>query len=271
MTEIGNALGYIRMVRSAGMHRVAEAIQFVPDLEHIKALSSLLQEIGGDADVEGENGGPSSAGDEKKQSGRVDQVVTELAKKFAEGTDYLKVLVDVFQGVMLNSPGSKHLENFYMIVPALSINFTESSLLAKDNLSKAHKGKEAYFTDDGFAIGLAYVLGILKQGDALDSLHWFESVEQKYTIEIKELKAEISQREVQLAERRVNAKGSFYSRLRSKQTETLNDAELTAEADLISEEKLRGKRLQKSLKEYRMLTFALSGARSFLCQEEGLD
>ena len=34
VTEIGNAMGYIRMIRSGGLHCVANAIQFVPtDIE----------------------------------------------------------------------------------------------------------------------------------------------------------------------------------------------------------------------------------------------
>ena len=262
MTEIGNALGYIRMVRSAGMHRVAESVQFVPELGEMRKLAVMLDTAGD---------GDSDCGETKEACGRVDAIMDELSKKFAEGTDYLKVLVDVFQKVMLNASGSKHLENFYMIVPALSINFCESSMLAKDVLSKSHKGKEAYFTDDGFAIGLAYVLGILKQGDVFDGLHWFESVENKYTTEIKDLKAEISQRQAELAEHKASANRSFYTRLRSKPESVPNESELASQADQISEDKLRGKRLQKSLKEYRMFMFALSGARSFLCEDEGLD
>ena len=31
VTEIGNAMGYIRMIRSGGLHCVANAIQFVPN------------------------------------------------------------------------------------------------------------------------------------------------------------------------------------------------------------------------------------------------
>ena len=30
VTEIGNAMGYIRMIRSGGLHCVTNAIQFVP-------------------------------------------------------------------------------------------------------------------------------------------------------------------------------------------------------------------------------------------------
>jgi WASH complex subunit 7 len=38
-----------------------------------------------------------------------------------------------------------------------------------------------YFTDDGFALGLAYILRILDQDAALESLHWFPSVTTKFS------------------------------------------------------------------------------------------
>ena len=40
ITEIGNALGYVRMVRSGGLHHLANAIRFVPDL--VATISVLL-------------------------------------------------------------------------------------------------------------------------------------------------------------------------------------------------------------------------------------
>ena len=52
-----------------------------------------------------------------------------------------------------------------MLVPSLCISWVDASLSAKDAMYKATRGvtKEMYFTDDGFAMGVAYCLAILKQ------------------------------------------------------------------------------------------------------------
>jgi WASH complex subunit 7 len=50
-------------------------------------------------------------------------------------------------------------------VPALCISWIDASLQAKDSMYKTTRGvtKEMYFTDDGFPVGIAYCLAILKQ------------------------------------------------------------------------------------------------------------
>lgn len=45
-----------------------------------------------------------------------------------------------------------------------------------------------YFTDDGFAIGLSYCLAILKQTNKYLSLHWFDTLNDKYKVDLDALK-----------------------------------------------------------------------------------
>ena len=72
--------------------------------------------------------------------------------------------MNVFQDVMINDE-QKHLKNFYMIIPSLTINYIETSVQAKDLMYKNSRRRDSYFSDDGFSIGIAYILAILNQGD----------------------------------------------------------------------------------------------------------
>lgn len=59
-------------------------------------------------------------------------------------------------------------------------------LTSKDKLTKKDK-LGALFTDDGFAIGLSYILKLLDQINDFNSLHWFKTLRSKYSNELKEL------------------------------------------------------------------------------------
>lgn len=49
----------------------------------------------------------------------------------------------------------------------------------KEKLNKKNSSGAA-FTDDGFAIGVSYILKLLDQHTDFDSLHWFQSVREKF-------------------------------------------------------------------------------------------
>jgi WASH complex subunit 7 len=169
ITQIGNAMGYIRLIRSGGRNYVANAIKFVPDLQDIVKFEELATKENLPAET-------------ILAAGILDNAVDTLSKNFAEGTEYFKILVSVFAGEFRN-PQNQHLRNFYMIVPPLTINFIEHILIMKDKLHKKTKnlGNEPLvFTDDGFVIGIAYILKLLDQNKEFDSLHWFDSVKKRY-------------------------------------------------------------------------------------------
>ncbi|KAF0700829.1 Aste57867_8680 [Aphanomyces stellatus] len=233
ITEMGNALGYVRMVRSAGMNYCSNAIKFVPDLNK--------------TNFQFEGAVPELSKETLDAAKNVDTVLENLSRNFSENNDYFHVLVQVFQQVVSSQ---KHLQLFHQIVPALTINFIETSVQAKDLMYKNTRRRESYFTDDGFAIGVAYLLAILNQEEAFDSLHWFEEVERKFEadeVDYNQKQAERDARKKAMAEK--------------------NKAETTAE--LIEDEEevhtlqLTAKRIELHRREFDLLNWSLNGARIF--------
>ncbi|XP_058950258.2 WASH complex subunit 4 [Pocillopora verrucosa] len=177
ISQIGNAMGYVRMIRSGGLHCCSNAIRFVPDLEDIVSFEELVKE--------------ENLSEESQQASKnLDAAINDLAKNFAGATEYFKLLVDVFAPEFRDSK-NMHLRNFYVIVPPLTLNFVEYMLSCKEKLTKKNK-IGASFTDDGFVMGVAYILKLLDQYKEFDSLHWFQSVQEKYEKEKAEVKVSLS-------------------------------------------------------------------------------
>ncbi|KAF5274542.1 hypothetical protein FQA39_LY07154 [Lamprigera yunnana] len=166
ITHIGNAMGYIRMIRSGGRRCLADATCFLPDLKAVSELNKVLSE---------DNLTKST----KEKVEYLINNVNNLVENFEEATEYFKLLVKVFTQTLRNAQNI-HLKNFYIIVPPLTINFVEHLFISKERLNKNNKSG-AVFTDDGFAIGLAFIIKLLNQTVSLDALHWFQSVQSKHT------------------------------------------------------------------------------------------
>jgi WASH complex subunit 7 len=61
-----------------------------------------------------------------------------------------------------------------MIIPALSINYVEFVTRGKDQINKKITTK-AFIYDDGFVLGIAYFLTLLKHHEHYKTMHWEES------------------------------------------------------------------------------------------------
>lgn len=60
----------------------------------------------------------------------------------------------------------------------MTINYIEYILIAKDKLTKKNM-EGASFTDDGFPMGVIYILKLLDQITDFNSLNWYSSIKTK--------------------------------------------------------------------------------------------
>jgi len=128
ITEIGNAMGYVRLIRSGGLLYTANAIQFIPDLNSIAKFEELAKQ-------------PNLTEPTVLSSHNLDAVVDTLYQNFSEGTEYFKMLVNVF-ATEYRRPENAHLENFFLIVPALTLEFVQHIGEDKEAFAKKKENKE---------------------------------------------------------------------------------------------------------------------------------
>lgn len=208
VTEIGNAMGYIRMIRTAGHHYISSAIKFVPDLSDIPVFEQSATEA--------------QLSEETRKAARIlDDTIGNLSEHFSVGTEYFVTLVNVF-AKEFRDPKNKHLRYFYMICPPLIVNYVEHMVMARDRVGKKGRaGENAVWTDDGLPLGIAYILKLLDQESAHDSLHFFESAIQHFQSAIDRLRHEIAGLHKRRQAEDIQAKQATLARLEKYHKELL--------------------------------------------------
>lgn len=162
------------MMRSGGIHCCSNASVFLPIVNRDLRLHTMCDE----------NKLPTET---LNAARNLESDITHLRRNYAEGTEYFRLLVDAFSP-FFRSDKNAHLRLFYLIVPPLTLNYIEYIITAKEKMQKKTKQEGTWFTDDGFAMGLVYVLKLLDQNAAFNSLHWFKAVRQKYVTERNQLR-----------------------------------------------------------------------------------
>lgn len=104
-----------------------------------------------------------------------DMVIKNLFKQAEDAGDYLRMICNNLNG-MLEGDNKKHLRLFYLMIPPLTLNFVDHLQKGKEKLTSKNKNVGGFISDDGFPLGIAYLLKILNQSEKFAGLNWFESM-----------------------------------------------------------------------------------------------
>lgn len=196
LTEIGNGLGLVFLLTQGRQQFLANNRQFLaevdPETVTSPGLDPALRSAGiGRATTDAPGRGlfqPElrSLTRAANLAGALDSLILLTSSTSNEHDALSSAFSKLLLGFrpQLLSVTHRHLAHFYMLVPALSLSYVETMLLAKERLTQ--RGPEALysgFTDDGFPLGLAFMLLLLRQQGLWEELHWASSVTDYYAAE----------------------------------------------------------------------------------------
>jgi WASH complex subunit 7 len=164
------------MIRNASLKDNSNLIRFIPKMIEDLKFEDVAEELG-------------LKGETFEACKMFDISVRLLFKQEEDATDFLRILVKNFEGAF-DGADCAHLKLFHLILPSLTLNFIEHVMRGKDKIFKRNN-KEAFISDDGFALGSSYLLKILDQNEAFKSLNWFQHMNEKFDRDTQILKQRI--------------------------------------------------------------------------------
>ncbi|XP_017852011.1 WASH complex subunit 4 isoform X2 [Drosophila busckii] len=161
VTQIGNAVGYVRLLQAGSKNANFRSRSYM-------SRSNNSFERAEDNNL-----------DELTESAikAYEKSIGHLKECYSDRTNYFKLLLQGFQPFFCN-PHNNHLRTFYLIAPALIINYIENRVKDKLQMHKKTQAKCVLF-EDGFAIGLIYILNMLKQLNEFHELNWSQTTTQR--------------------------------------------------------------------------------------------
>jgi WASH complex subunit 7 len=217
VSAIGNALGLVRLVRSGKMYSINQSRKY------FTSLSTTSQ----DEDDE-------------------DDVLYAMVSNLKE-----------ISGIETNNIDGTCLQNFFILFPVLSLAWLDTSMRGKDMLNKKFQTFDAYYTDDGFSLGSAFIFEVINQSASFDRLNWFEASSVAFAKNRKEIIESFRKGSVDV--NAANEKTSLFG-LKQPNENVSNSSTVGNEQSRL---RVLIKRLEMKRKEMDLLQYSVLGARVF--------
>jgi len=104
-----------------------------------------------------------------------DAAVNLMQKQGEDANDYMRKMVVNNEGFTDSNEGMLPLKNFFTLIPAVTTSQIDHVVIGRNKL-KQQNNKEAFISDDGFSLGIAFLLKIFGIDEQIGGLNWFESI-----------------------------------------------------------------------------------------------
>ncbi|KAH8309961.1 hypothetical protein KR067_010377, partial [Drosophila pandora] len=165
ITQVGNAVGYVRLLQAGSKNANYRSRSYMSKFEN--NLNSVdprrMHQV------------------TENSIGEYEKSVGHMKECYSDSTNYFKLLLLGFKPFLCN-PNNHHLKTFYLVTPSVITNYIDYRV--KEKL-KVHKKDQTNFSvfEDGFAIGLIYILCMLNQLGDFHELGWSQSTAKQLNAE----------------------------------------------------------------------------------------
>ena len=96
----------------------------------------------------------------------------------------MRKMVATNEGFTDDNENVAPLKNFYTLIPAITTSQVNHVVDGRNKLRNTNN-KKAFISDDGFALGVAFLLKIFGIDEAYKGLNWIESIQSKLNEDIE--------------------------------------------------------------------------------------
>ena len=187
MTQIGNVVSLIRCIRTALMDYNSQNVTLLTTY-NTNDFYNLLDRISlqPNDDPKSQTSQISQNMITNTQNSLIDSsklfcnTISSLKETGENELNYLEILVNAFRD-SITLEQFPYIDLLAFLLPPVTLTFIDNAINARDNLLKKTKTEDnAYFSDDGFIMGMCYLLKLFYADKKFESLNWFPSVIEFY-------------------------------------------------------------------------------------------
>jgi hypothetical protein len=183
ITQIGNIVSLIRCIRTALMDYNSQNVNLLTTYntnDFNNLIEKVSLQVSDNPTSQSSQLSPNMITNTQNALIESSQLFSKTISAFKQigenELNYFEVLITGFRG-SINLEKMPFIELFAFLLPPLTITFIENAINARENLLKKNKSEDAqHFSDDGFIMGMCYLLKLFLSDKKFESLNWFTSV-----------------------------------------------------------------------------------------------